>query len=382
MSEYQYYEFQAIDKPVKEKDLKALREISSRAQITPTSFVNTYNYGDFRSNPMKLMEKYFDAFIYVSNFGSRRFMLKVPQRLINFDLAKQYCFGENATAYQKSENLIFEFDSETEDYEWEEGEGWLSSLISLRSDILGGDFRCLYLGWLYCVQAGDFEEDEPEPPVPPNLNDLNGPLQSFVDFMRIDPDLIAVAAEESTFEEKGKDLEQISAWIRKLPEKEKDEILLRLVQGHAPPHIRAELMQRFRQTVLNKTDTETGEKTRSVGELLGKAEKYTAERKSLAAEKRAKERAKKEREEAIAREKYLNNLAKSENKVWEKVDALVITGQQAGYDEAVKLLVDLRDLSSRTKKKKKFKEKLENISDKYRRKTSFIRRLTDAGVAC
>jgi hypothetical protein len=34
MSEYQYYEFTAVDKPLNEKDMQALRNLSSRAQIT------------------------------------------------------------------------------------------------------------------------------------------------------------------------------------------------------------------------------------------------------------------------------------------------------------------------------------------------------------
>ncbi|MBC8419658.1 MAG: hypothetical protein ISR62_01790 [Desulfobacteraceae bacterium] len=165
MSEYQYYEFRAIDQPLDEKAIQALRELSSRAQITPTSFVNEYNWGDFKGSPMKLMEKYFDAFLYVANWGTHEFMLKVPLKLINFDLVKEYCYGENVTAYKKGENLIFEFISETDDHEWEEGEDWLSSLITLRSDILHGDYRCLYLGWLFCAQMGDFEDDGFEPSV-------------------------------------------------------------------------------------------------------------------------------------------------------------------------------------------------------------------------
>jgi hypothetical protein len=43
MSEYQYYEFRAIDKPLTEKDMRTLRDLSTRARITPTSFVNEYN---------------------------------------------------------------------------------------------------------------------------------------------------------------------------------------------------------------------------------------------------------------------------------------------------------------------------------------------------
>lgn len=40
MSEYQHYEFQAIDRPLTEKEIAELRWYSTRARITPTSFVN------------------------------------------------------------------------------------------------------------------------------------------------------------------------------------------------------------------------------------------------------------------------------------------------------------------------------------------------------
>ena len=276
MSEYQYYEFQAIDKPLDKKAIQVLRKLSSRAQITPTSFVNEYNWGDFKGNPLKLMEKYFDAFLYFANWGTNWLMLKVPLRLINFDLAKQYCCGENATAYKKGESLIFEFCSETEDGEWEESESRLSSLIPLRSDIIRGDYRCLYLGWLYCAQTGDFGEDEFEPPVPPNLGDLTAPLKSFVDFMRIDTDLIAVAAKNSASEDRqAEHQEKLKSWISNLSEKEKDEILFRMVKAN-DPYAGTELMQRFQQAVPVKGNYKSGKKLRTVEELMTKAEAYAA----------------------------------------------------------------------------------------------------------
>src|SRR6202021_2874773 len=60
MSEYQYYEFQAIHRPVSEADRQALRDLSTRARITATSFTNTYEWGDFKGDPAKLMEQWFD----------------------------------------------------------------------------------------------------------------------------------------------------------------------------------------------------------------------------------------------------------------------------------------------------------------------------------
>jgi hypothetical protein len=60
-----------------------LRDISTRAHITPTSFINTYNWGDLKARPIALMEKYFDAFVYVANWGCREFMMRVPRRFMD-----------------------------------------------------------------------------------------------------------------------------------------------------------------------------------------------------------------------------------------------------------------------------------------------------------
>jgi len=381
VSEYQYYEFRAIDQPLDEKAIQALRDLSSRGQITPTSFVNVYNYGDFKGHPLKLMEKYFDAFLYVANWGTHEFMLKVPIKLINFELAKQYCYGENVTAYKKGENLVFEFISETDDHEWEEGEDWLSSLITLRSDILHGDYRCLYLGWLFCAQMGYFEYDEFEPPVPPRLGNLNGPLKSFVDFMRIDTNLVAVAAENSASQEVLQSVDQkaLSAWISNLPEKEKDDFLLRLIKGH-DPHLGAELVQQYQQTISVKDNVGADMKPRTVADLISKGETYAAERKRQIAKRAAREKARKERERAIIREKYLNELAKREDQVWNQVDELIETKRQSDYDSAVQLLADLRDLAIKMNKDRPFQEKLRGLREKHNRKPSFVRRLNEADL--
>ncbi len=56
-----------LDKPLTDEQRAELRKLSSRAEITATRFVNQYNYGDFRGNPEKLMERYFDAFCYLAN---------------------------------------------------------------------------------------------------------------------------------------------------------------------------------------------------------------------------------------------------------------------------------------------------------------------------
>lgn len=78
MSEYQYYEFQAIDRPLAKDELEQVRALSSRATISATHFVNEYHYRDFRGDERSLMEQLYDAHLYFAGWGSRRLMLRLP----------------------------------------------------------------------------------------------------------------------------------------------------------------------------------------------------------------------------------------------------------------------------------------------------------------
>ncbi|WP_197911824.1 hypothetical protein [Kineobactrum salinum] len=81
MSEYQYYEFAAIDRPLNEKEMAELRTVSTRAVITPGSFVNHYEWGDLKANPKDWMRRYFDAFVYSANWCSCWLALRVPKKI-------------------------------------------------------------------------------------------------------------------------------------------------------------------------------------------------------------------------------------------------------------------------------------------------------------
>jgi len=50
MSEYQYYEFAAIDRPLGRAEMAELCAVSSRAQISPSGFVNHYEWGDLKAD--------------------------------------------------------------------------------------------------------------------------------------------------------------------------------------------------------------------------------------------------------------------------------------------------------------------------------------------
>ena len=99
MSEYQYYEFTAVDRPLTIREQGELRSLSTRADITATSFVNTYEWGDFKGDPRKLMERYFDAHLYLANWGTRQLMLRLPKKVLDPATVAGYCVGESAAAW-------------------------------------------------------------------------------------------------------------------------------------------------------------------------------------------------------------------------------------------------------------------------------------------
>jgi hypothetical protein len=70
MSEYQYYEFLAADRPLDAAAQDELRNISTRARIGSTSFVNRYRLGGLKADPLDLLEKHFDVFL-ISRTGAR-----------------------------------------------------------------------------------------------------------------------------------------------------------------------------------------------------------------------------------------------------------------------------------------------------------------------
>src|SRR5579872_624720 len=163
MSEYQYYEFTAVDRPLTPDQMGELRALSSRATITPTGFRNTYNYGDFRGSPKKLMQTHFDAHVYVSNFGVCTFMLRLPRMAVPDDTLALYATGEALNWWTTEEHTIVEWQLNDESGgDWVEGEGWMGQLLPIRDELVRGDYRSLYIGWLSSIANESLEEEDEE----------------------------------------------------------------------------------------------------------------------------------------------------------------------------------------------------------------------------
>ncbi len=382
MSEYQYYEFQAIDRPLNAKEQGELRAYSTRARITATSFTNDYSWGSFKGNPDLWMEKYFDAFLYLANWGTRVLKLRLPSFLLPVEVAQTYCYTDLASARAKDSNVILSFVSEEEPTgEWEEGENWLSSMIPVRSELARGDHRCLYLAWLLSVQNSELDEEEEEPTVPDGLEELSGSLKSLTDFLRIDPDLLPASAQVSQpIHMVRPSQEDLLAWVSTLPDEEKDSLLVRLSLGEEL-HLGTEILGRCLKQKKGMIITSTPKpRKRTVGELLRLGEEFRDNRLRAEAKEAAQEKAQLEAKAAAHREKHLEALAKREMETWLQVDRLIATKQPGRYDEAVRFLIDLRDVAVRKGEMEKFLRHVARLREQHEKKPSFLKRMEKADL--
>lgn len=257
MSEYQYYEFLAIDRPLDADEQAKVRSLSIRARISATSFVNEYHWGEFKGDPNRLMELYYDAHLYVANWGTHRVMFRLPCDLLDPDVVEEYCVDNQLSSWVTDEFTVLDFTSEDHAGEFDfdyDTETLLSAIVGVRAELAAGDLRPLYLAWLAAYGAWERDEnafdrdadDDLEPPVPPGLGTLTAAQRALADFLRLDDDLLATAAQASPpLEEIADDPADLTAWVTRLPVAEKNRLLARVAQGEAA-RVRMELLRSFR----------------------------------------------------------------------------------------------------------------------------------------
>ena len=386
MSEYQYYEFLAVDRPLTAAEQAEVRQLSTRARITATSFTNEYHWGDFKGSPDQMMQRYYDAHLYFANWGTHRIMLRLPRTLLDPKIAEQYCVDGQVSISTTREHVILDLTSEDEAGEWvEDAEDSLSAIVGVRSELAAGDLRPLYLAWLsgYGVWErdedafGDEDEEELEPPVPAGLGSLTAPQRALADFLRLDSDLLGVAAEASPGLPAVKDDGRaLARHIAKLPVSDKDRLLTLVAEDQAA-RARMELLRGFRGDPDDQRDSRP---RRTVAELLDTAAARRLRREQRAAAAAAAQRALREQERTAARQRRLDELAQDPETAWADAEGLINTKLQAQYDAAVTLLRDLEELAQREDQAQAFARRFAALREAHLRKPSLIARFDRAGL--
>ena len=366
MSEYQYHEWQTIDRPLADKERAELSKLSSHIDVRSTGAWVEYSWGDFKHDPKQVLARYFDAYLYMANWGGRELMFRFPKALLDRQLIEPYCLEYCVELSAVGDYWILRIALGDDDNasDWIEGSGWLPALAPLRNDILLGDLRALYLAWLANIEYTDLDEDDPEPPAPAGLMKLTAPLNRLAQFLEIDTHLLRAAAAGSANQQSTPDHVLRDA-IARLPRSECDDLLWRLAQGelNLGPH----LLRRLHELI--GSPEPVAQPRRTVGDLL-------AERDRLAKAEEQKQR----RAAEAKRMEELEALAQREAAVWQEVDRLIQTSQAKAYGEAVTLLRQLRDLADYKGTQAVFEERLRQLTQQYARRPSLMAALRKAGL--
>ncbi len=374
MSEYQYYEWLAIDRALDETGLREVQRLSSHMDhVTPSGAVVTYSYGDFKHDPLKVLARYFDAFLYTSNWGTRTLAFRFPKDAPALANLSAYLIPDRVELESHGSVLVLSFQVDNEDAGWgdeydDDRDGALGALAGVRRQIALGDYRALYLMWLCTLQRGEHEDENDEalaePPIPAGLGELDASLSAFCDFFAIDSHLVAAAAQGSAAKADVSRAE-VKAAIAKLPRVTCDTLLLRLYDEE--PQLDVKLRQQlFGAPTLTKSQQPSG---RTAAELLKSARRIATQ-----AEQREKARG------LAARIKVLEQLAAREGSAWFEVAKMLDQKTAAGYTAATQLLVDLRDMAQHKNTLRAFEDRLSTIRGKYGKSRAFEERLSKAGL--
>ncbi len=397
MGEYQYFEWQTIDRPLNDNEITEVSRLSSHMDlVTSTQAVVTYSWGDFKHDPEAVLLEYFDAFLYLANWGSRQVMFRFPKDAIDAEAVRPYLEGEQIQLTLKGKFYILDIRlDEEEGFGWVEGGGILAQLVPVREQIINGDYRALYLAWLKAatlsqiqggglyidggslyLEEGSDEADEPtfnrdvesdllEPPVPPGLGELSSSLQRFIEFFDVDPYLVEAAAQASPAMRTAIEETLLSALPRLSPQ-EVEDYLRRLLVNE--PLLSTRLRKRLAE-LSGKGEATAQTARRTLGEL------------SQIADRVERETRRREVEEAErSRIAELKRLAKEEESTWHSVANLLREQKARPYDEATQLLVKLRDLAVYQNNIAKFENRFAEIRERFGKSSALMRRFREAGI--
>jgi hypothetical protein len=379
VSQYQYLEFLAVDRPLTAQEMDHLRVISTRAQITPVSFINEYSWGGFKADPRNFMRHFFDVHVFIANWGDAIFMVRLPRESIDQKTLKAFCTSPHLEFETLPEHWLLTWSiGETEDYDRfgyvDEGPGLMPRLAPLREELLRGDLRSLYIGWLCAVTAGETDLDDLEPLPPQGLHKLTVAQQALAEFLEVDIDLLAGVGSGNQMKKTGAaDDAALDAWLDKRPKSEVRGYLRQMLDGQGAI---AERTLKRRHATWQEQSAPTKGVSRSVAELWQLAEQA----KGLRLIEEAKARRLAESARKRQRDSWLAKLAADFPQGWTAAHNDANRGHAHAYDAACRQLVDLRDAYSQHATLAAFQKEFQKFMTEHSRRRALVQRLVKEGL--
>ncbi|HEX6123557.1 MAG TPA: hypothetical protein VFY89_10375, partial [Ktedonobacterales bacterium] len=367
MSEYQRYEFMTCERPLTQTQLAAVNALSSHIEATSTHALIEYHWGDFKHNPIDVLHKFFDGFLYWANWGAPQLALRFPHGILPADLLAGYDLDDLATFTQHADYDILDvhFGELEGPDEWIEYE--LGSLIGLRDELLEGDTRALYVIWLASRKLlGSYDEEEEYeisvPPVPPGFGALTEAQRALAELLQVPDELLAATGRHSTGA-KPRAATDLAPLVMELPPERRDAYVIRLARNE--PGLSHQLARELREL---RADTTSA--TPPPGEHVAYAT-LLAESQAIKAHR---ERERQERER-LAHEQHLRDIHEHQDTYWRQVEQAVERSSGAGYDEAASLLIELRGVADHYQEGERFQARFLAWVQSHMRRPAFVKRL-------
>jgi len=349
VSEYQYIEFRAVDRPLTDSELKYAEKQSTRAQISRWSFQNEYHHNDFRGDVNGLLRRGYDVFLHYANFGVRTVAFRLPT---GFPFPKRLWsryIGTGNLRWQKDRkgkagivSLSPFHDAGGIEELWDPHD-YMDEMVAVRSQLVSGDLRALYALWL-CAEIDDnsFSPDIVEPPVPAGLSQCAESFGPAMEFFGLDP-LVLIAAAEGTPDapKRPTDDEQCREWIERLSEAQSRDLLHRFLTD-APNTVRAEVNAAIRHE-RESHNWPTLSLGRSLQMLLDRTEQIRADHEAKEEEKRAAAAKREAVEQERKRQERMKEMTNDPQAWLRKASRLVDERGTANYMAAAETLADLRE---------------------------------------
>jgi hypothetical protein len=259
----------------------------------------------------------------------------------------------------------------------ETGQGWMGRLMPLRDELLRGDLRPLYLGWLAGISAGEVHDDAVEPEVPPGLSQLSAAQQALAEFLEIDADLMAAAAAASQdIEDYWRDNDSVEVWLTELRRSEVEAVFNLLLQG-ASQQAERQVKSDYLSWLKDSGSRDSLQvRARTVSELRARSRELEKLRLKLDDEERARLQAERRKQ----RDAELMLLAADFDRHWKAVDQLAERGTASGYDEASRAIVDLAEAYAIASDREAFNRALQRLMNRHAKRAALVRRLVGAGL--
>jgi len=316
--------------------------------------------------------------------------LRFPHGALPADLIAGYDLDDFVTFTQYADYDILDIhfgEMEAPD-EWTEYE--LASFIAIRDELMEGDLRALYIAWLATQHTlgvyddddekrsedeEDTDDEESEDDegdgeilgalaVPPGLRTLTAAQQALAELLQLPQELLVAAAQHSNAAMPST-ADDFVAWVELLPQGRHNDYLVRL--AHNEPGLSRRLVKELRELGRDKTRA-----TPPKGEQVTYAT-LIAESEAIKVKLEQEQR----EQEQLAHQRHLQAIRDQQDNYWQQVDLAVGRGSGAGYDEAARLLVELREVANHFKETQQFQTRFRTWVRPHLRRPAFIKRLHD-----